>query len=388
MWFFRCPQIYFGDEALCQLEQLQGERAFIVTDAVIHELGFTEQVIGHLAAAGIESQVFAEVEPDPSAETVERAAQAMQSYSPDWIIGLGGGSSMDCAKAAWFRYERPDLALEELNPLETMGLRAKAHLVAIPTTAGSGSEVSQAALISFPGERRKVEMGSYEIMADIAIVDPLFTAHMPPALTADSGIDVLSHAIDCYDNAFSNDFTAGMCLQAALLVSRYLKRAVDNGADDPEARSGMANAATIAGIAIANTNISLAHALGHSAGAVLHQTHGRVTALFVPLTLEYFAQAGAGNYLDMARLMGLCSDDPTAATLALAEWVRDLIRSIGLPLSLQEMGIPRATFDTELEALYERAELSLGYSMPRRVPDRDELRRLFEYAYNGRRVDF
>jgi alcohol dehydrogenase class IV len=295
---------------------------------------------------------------------------------------------MDAAKAAWILYERPDVDLESIAPFEQYGLRAKARLLTIPTTAGSGSEASQAALIMCTRDRRKIEIGSLELIADVTIVDPQFSLHMPPTLTVDVGIDVLSHAIEVYHTIFANDFTDALCMQAARLVFTYLPRAVEHGAADPEAREKMANAATIAGICVANSNIALAHAMGHSAGAVFELTHGRVTAVFLPIAIEFTNQVGVGRYLEMAHVLGLPAQDEHSAGVSLAGAVRGLMGKIGLPLSLQEMGITKEAFDTELEALVERAEMDLGLVTSRRIPERAEIRRLFEYAFDGRQIDF
>lgn len=388
MWFFKAPHIIFGEEALSHLEQVGGTRAFIVTDAVMEKLGFVDKVQEHLKAAGIVSAVFSDVEPNPSLETVHRCAAAMNEYEPDLIIGMGGGSCMDAAKAAWFRYERPDVELEAVNVMETFGLRSKARLVTIPTTAGSGSEVSQAALITDLEARRKLEIASYEFIADVTIVDPLFSARMPQQLTADSGIDVLTHAVEAYNNNMTNDFTDGLCLQAARLVFEYLPRAVACGEQDLVAREKMANAATIAGLGIGNSMIALAHAMGHSAGAIFNLTHGRVTGLLLPYTVEYTANGGAGRYRDMAQFLGLCADDELKAAYNLAAAIRALMSKIGQPLSLKEAGLLREVFDRELEAVCDRTEMDLGLVMAKRIPDRQELERLFEYAYEGKVVDF
>ena len=182
MWFFRSPYIVFGEDALSHLEQVTGRRAFIVTDAVMEKLGYVQKVQDQLASAGIMSAYFAEVEPEPSLKTVHACAKAISDFGPDWVVGLGGGSSLDAAKAAWFLYERPEIELESVNVIEHYGLRAKARLMTIPTTAGSGSEVSHAALITDTDARRKLELASWEFVADLTIVDPIFSAHMPRQL--------------------------------------------------------------------------------------------------------------------------------------------------------------------------------------------------------------
>jgi alcohol dehydrogenase class IV len=388
MWFFNSPKIIFGEDAIAYLEQISGQRAFIVTDENMEKLGFVRKVQAGLSSSGITSEVFAEVEAEPSTQTVERCAAAITAFEPDWVIGLGGGSCMDAAKAAWFRFERPDLPLEAINPIEQYGLRAKARLITIPTTAGSGSEVSQAVLIRDLEARRKLELGSYELIADLAIVDPQFSAGMPRQLTLDSGIDVLAHAIDVYNAQVSSDYTDALCLHAIRLVFTYLPRAVEHGAQDMEAREKMANAATLAGMAICNSNISMAHALSHSAGGLFSIPHGRLTAIFLPLTIEYNANGGVGRYLEIVKTLGLPAEDETQAAAALAAAVRALMRRFELPMSLQDAGISTETLETELDKLCDDAMMDLGYVVSLRMPGCEDLQRLFRYAWEGRAIDF
>ncbi len=181
MWFFRCPEFSFGEDALSRLATLQGKRAFIVTDENIQQLGFVATVQTQLSLAGIDSQVFTDVEPDPSIQTVKRGAQAMMAFAPDWVIGLGGGSSMDAAKAMWILYEHPDIEPAEINPFDELILRQKARLICIPTTAGTGSESNYGIVLTDTEEKRKLTLGSREVTPDLAIVDPAFTAQLAPA---------------------------------------------------------------------------------------------------------------------------------------------------------------------------------------------------------------
>jgi alcohol dehydrogenase class IV len=389
MWFFRCPEIFFGEDASDQLEMLKGRRAFIVTDATMARLGFVEKVQTHLKTAGIASLVFAEVEPDPSLHTVRRGAEAMLAYEPDWIVGLGGGSSMDAAKAMWILYERPDIAPEAINPFEDLGLRRKARLICIPTTAGTGSEASHGVVLTDTEEKRKLTLGSREVTPDMAIVDPYFTARLPRQLTADTGIDVLVHAIEAYTSNWANDFTDGLCLQAAQMVFTYLRRAVSYGAENMAAREKMANAAAIAGMVLGNSQVALAHALGHSAGAIFTSIpHGRITAIFLPGAIEFVANGGMGRYRGLAFALGLPAADERQAATSLAKAVRDLMRDIGNPLSLQEAGVTIDEFEAALPLMAEHVAVDSNTLMCCRLPSEDEVARLLRYAYEGRPVDF
>ena len=352
MWFFKCPEFFFGEDALSQLEMLPGKRAFIVTDANIAQLGFAELVQKTLASANIDSQLFAKVEPDPSLQTVQHGAKAMLKYEPDWIIGLGGGSSMDAAKAMWILYERPDIEPEAISPMEDLNLRQKARLICIPTTAGTGSESNYGIVLTDTAAKRKLTLGSREATPDIAIVDPLFTKNLPAAITADTGIDVLSHAIEAYSCGWANDFTDGLCLQATRMVFNYLPRAVADGPNDEEAREKMANAASIAGMTLGNSQVALAHALGHSAGALFKTIpHGRITAIFLPYTIEFVANGGVGRYADLAAMIGQSAGDEAEAAQKLAAATRDLMRQVQLPTSLQEAGVSAAELEANMETL-------------------------------------
>jgi alcohol dehydrogenase class IV len=388
MWFFRSPKIVFGENALSHLDEIAGHRVFIVTDEVMVNKGYVRLVQDRLKANGMESSCFAQVEPEPGTDVVDRCAQAMLEFGPDWVIGLGGGSSLDAAKAAWLRYERPDVDLEAVSPFEYFGLGKKARLITIPTTAGSGAEVTAAAMIIDRQTVRKLEIASFEMMAAVTIVDPQLSAEMPAQLTADTGIDVLTHSIEGYSGSWSNDFSDGLCLQATWMVFQYLERAVSRGAEDMEAREKMANAATIAALGMTNSHIALAHALGHSVGAVSEIPHGRITGLFLPYTIEFTAFGGVGRYLELSRILGLCGDDEKSAGFGLADSIRSLLRRIGQPTTLFEAGISRVQFDTQVEDWCERVEAEISLATSRRVPFRQELLQIFDYAFDGKVIDF
>ncbi|MCL4860297.1 MAG: iron-containing alcohol dehydrogenase [Caldilineaceae bacterium] len=387
MWFFNAPEVVYGEDALSYLDDLPGRRAVIVTDARLHELGFSARIQHHLERAGIESTVFAEVEPEPSLQTVQRGAQVLSELAPDWIIGLGGGSALDAAKAMWALYERPDIAPDLISPTFRLGLR-KARLIAIPTTSGTGSEATWMVVLTDTAQQRKLGLGNRELMPTIAIVDPALTLHLPASITADTGIDALTHAVEGYTNNWRNDFCDGLCLKAAQLVFAYLPRAVANGADDPEAREHMANAATIAGLGFGNSFAGLAHAMGHSFGAYFKTPHGRAVGLFLPYAIEFTANQGAGRYRDLAHSVGLPAVDEQRAAAALADAIRALAQQVGLPTTIAGLGITSAAFAEALPTLVAYAEEDNSILAAPRMADADEFRRLFEYAYAGTRIDF
>jgi len=387
MWYFISPEIVYGEDALSRLDELDGKRVLIVSDKQIAGIGFTDRVIEHLSQAGIDYQVYDEVEAEPSIETVKKGAEAARTYEPDWIIGLGGGSVMDAAKAIWVLYERPDIEPAEINPFSPLGLRKKARLIAIPTTSGTGSDCTWGIVLTDTSENRKLALGCREAHADIAIVDPLFVTGMPPQLTADTGMDALTHAIEGYTSNWKNDFCDGLCLKAIQLVFQYLPRAYNDGKDE-EAREKMHNAASIAGLGFGNSMAGLAHSTGHSLGAVFHIPHGRTVGLFLPYTIEFTAVVAADYYAEIAHLLKLEHMEAEQTAFSLAQAVRQLARSINQPLTIKDMGISRNNFDNSLPKLVSNADMDTQTVTSARIPTAEEFEKLFRYAYDGKTVDF
>lgn len=384
MWQFSSPFIVFGEDALCYLDNVQARHVFIVTDVNMVRLGILAMVAEHLTAP---YTVFDGVEPEPSLQTVRAAAARMLESEPDWIVGLGGGSCMDAAKAAWLLYERPDAQVNAINPLERYGVRAKAKLIAIPTTSGTGSETTMATVLTDTEEKRKLALGSYELVPDIAIVDPALVMKLPQVVTADTGMDVLTHAVEGYTSRMANDFTDGLCLQAAELVNRWLPRAYADGSDE-EARTHMHNAATIAGLGFGNSQAALAHAMGHALGARHKVAHGRAVSLFLPYAIEYTANGGNTRYNDLARRLDLAAADEAEAAARLAARIRALQHELHMPTTLKQAGIPEDEFLEGLPYLVANANMDTQLVMNTRVPSSAELEQLFQYAYAGRTVDF
>lgn len=387
MWYFVSPQIVFGEGALDALDELEGRRALVVTDATLVQLGIVEKVTVHLKNAGLEVRVFDEVEPDPSVATVLRGAEVARAFEPDWIIGLGGGSPMDAAKAIWILYERPDLHPAEINPFVRPGLRQKARLITIPTTSGTGAEVTWAIVLTDTEEQRKMGLGNRENVADMAIVDPALTVGMPPRLTADTGMDALTHAVEGYTCTWHNDISDGLCIQAVRLIFRYLPRAVADGSD-MEARERMHNAATIAGMAFGNAMASMAHAMGHTLGAIFHIPHGRAVGIYLPYTIEFCAREAPERFAELAALTGCSQASGEEGARALARHIRNLARQIGSPLSVAEAGVEREAHEAQLDKMVDDAFNDTQMVTAVRAPSYDELRQLFQYAYEDREVDF
>ncbi len=390
MWYFRSPEIVFGENALEHLCRIKGTRALMVTDEVMSRLGFVEIVKAKLAEAGLDCAVFDQVEPEPSLQTVRRGAALMLEQKPDWIVGLGGGSALDAAKAMWILYEQPDVAPEEINPLDDLGLRQKARMVAIPTTSGTGSETTWAVVLTDTEEGRKISTGAPECMPDIAIVDPVFAAQMPPRLTADTGLDALTHAVEGYSSTWHNDFSDGLCLKAVQMIFSYLPRAYADG-DDLEAREKMHNAAALAGLGFINSLAAAAHALGHSLGAVFHVPHGRAVSLFLPYTIQFNARGDQPTrYADIARFLSLPAADDREGAASLVSAIRDLEQEVGGPLSIRQAlpDVKPHEFAVRLDKLVDNAEMDATIVASARDVSTYDTRRLFEYAYEGKDIDF
>jgi len=389
MWFFTSPRtIVFGEGALEYLKELEGKKVYIVTDKVLRKLGIVDKVVEQLKETGMEILIFDEVEPEPSKQTIEKGAKILSEFGADWIIGLGGGSCMDAAKAMWVLYERPDLTIEDITPFEKLNLRKKAHLINIPTTSGTGADVTWAVVITDAERKVKLELASREVVADISILDPALVLDLPPKLTADTGMDALVQAIEAYTVQWKNDFSDALALRAIQLIFKYLPRAFKNGKNDPEAREKMHNAATMSGLAFSNSQIGIVHAMGHSLGAVFKIPHGRSVAVFLPYVMEYNLPEAASLYAEIAEAIGITDESDEERARKLIEAIRNLKKEFEEPLSIKEMGIPREEFEAKLDELIEKANESTSTIVNPRVPTGEDYRKLFLYAYEGKRVDF
>ncbi len=388
MWYFVSPQIVFGEGALSVLDELHGTRCLIVTDETILDLGLVDKVTQHIKQAGLHYQLFSQVEPDPSIETVQNGARQAMIYQPDWIVGVGGGSVLDAAKAIWVLYERPDLHPAEINPVSiNLGLRSKARLITIPTTSGTGAEVTWAIVLTDTDAQRKLGLGNRENVADIAIIDPDMVMTLPPRLTAVTGLDALTHAVEGFICNWHSDMTDGLCIQAAQMIFTFLPRAYTHG-DDREAREKMHNAAALAGLGFGNAMASMAHALGHALGAKFHIPHGRAVSLFLPHTLEFITPVAAERAAALARALRLPGESDEVLAQNLASKIRHLREQLEEPESIAAMGIGEAEYMASLDVLIDNAFNDTSMLTTPRMPDYDELRDILLYAYQGKPIDF
>ncbi|ARB74680.1 bifunctional acetaldehyde-CoA/alcohol dehydrogenase [Pasteurella multocida] len=360
-WFKVPSKIYFERDSIQYLQSMKGmERVVIVTDRTMVDLGFVEKIAKQITARGnhVTYQLFADVEPDPSIETVRRGAALIRNYQPDTIIALGGGSAMDAAKVMWLFYEQPEVDFRDLvqkfmdirkRAFKFPQLGRKARFIGIPTTSGTGSEVTPFAVIT-EGDK-KYPIADYSLTPTVAIVDPAFVMSVPAHVAADTGLDVLTHATEAYVSVLANDFTDGLALQAIKLVFEHLERSVKD--KDPEAREKMHNASTMAGMAFANAFLGMNHSLAHKIGGRFHTPHGRTNAVLMPHVIRYngtrpqktatwpkynYYKADV-KYQDIARMLGLPCATPEEGVKSFAQACYDLAIRVGIKMSFKEQGI-------------------------------------------------
>ncbi len=390
VWWFFTPNITFGEDALSELETLKGKKAFIVTDKIINSLGLAEKVCRILTERQWEAAIWDGVEPDPKVSTVKSAAEAIKRFGADWIIAVGGGSVMDTAKAAWVLYEKPGIELHALTPFDELGLRTKAKLVCIPTTTGTGSEATKAIVIRDDETGRKFATINPELTPDIAILDPEFVVGLPKELTAYTGMDALTHAVEGYISVWKNDFSDGCSLQAVKMVFEWLPKSVDNLAD-LESREKMLVAACLAGMSFGNSQAALAHSLGHSMGSVLRTHHGMSVGMALPYTIEFNCidnEDAAKYYSELARIIGVSGKNDKDTSMKFAAAIRELMAKIGSPQSFKEAGVKKKDFTAGLENMVEFAMMDTSLTMNPRNTDSDEIRKIYQYMFDGKIIDF
>jgi acetaldehyde dehydrogenase/alcohol dehydrogenase len=401
-WFRVPSDTYFNPGSLEQLRQVRSAQALLVTDADTEARGVADEVRRHLGGA---VRVFAEIEPEPTEAHVRAGVDVLEKLRPDLIVAVGGGSVLDAAKAMRLFHESPHLTLTELTLPFLDARKRVAHypdvdhtirLAAVPTTAGTGSEVSPAAVLT-AGER-KLTLVDYSLVPDMAIVEPRLTVTMPPHMTADTGIDALTHALEAGVSIFASPYTDAFCMQALHLILDALPRAYEDGAD-LAARTAMSNAATLAGLAFSNAFVGVNHALAHAVGARFGIAHGRANAIFLPHVLRYNAAlprkfmpapgyttyVAPDKYAQMAWVHGLGGRTADARRERLFARVDDLLAKVGMPRSLSELGIAREEFDAALPALADAAFADPSLRTNPRMPLISELLELLEAAWSGRR---
>lgn len=410
-WFKVPPKIYFENDSIQYLQKMEGiERAFIVTDPTMVKLGNVDKVLYYLRKREkyCHSEIYSDVEPDPDVETIMRGVQAMRQFQPDVIIALGGGSAMDAAKGMWLLYEHPEATFDGLK-LKFMDIRkraykfprlgAKAQMVCIPTTSGTGSEVTSFSVVTDKKNGNiKYPLADYALTPGVAIIDPQFVMSLPKSATADTGLDVLTHALEAYVSVMASDYTDGLALQAIGMVFEYLPRAYKNGATDTVAREKMHNASCIAGMAFTNAFLGLNHSMAHKLGGDYHIPHGRANAILLPYVVEYNAQKPTKfatfpkyekfiadeKYARIAQYIGKGGKTVQESVQNLVQAIRDLEREVGAPASIQECGIDEKLFFDNLQRLSENAHEDQCTTANPRYPLISEIAELYTKAYYGK----
>ncbi|UPM52964.1 bifunctional acetaldehyde-CoA/alcohol dehydrogenase [Gottfriedia acidiceleris] len=407
-WFKIPPKIYFEKYSTQYLEVMQGiKKAFIVTDAAMVKLGYVDVIKYHLEKQGenIQIEIFSDVEPDPSDLTVYKGAERMRSFEPDTIIAFGGGSAMDAAKGMWLFYEYPETDLEgpKLKFLDIRKraykyphLGRKAKFVAIPTTSGTGSEVTPFTVITDKAKNVKYPLADYELTPDVAIIDPQFVATVPKSITADTGMDVLTHAIEAYVSVLANDYTDGLAMQAIKMVFTYLPRAYHDGSD-LEAREKMHNASAIAGMAFANAFLGINHSLAHKIGAEFHIPHGRANTILMPHVIRYNSQKPTKfvsfpkykffiadqRYAEIARMLGLPASTTEEGVDNLIKAIVKLGKELGIEMSIRAQGVKEEEFLEKVSYLADKAFEDQCTTANPRLPLVKELEEVYLNAYRG-----
>lgn len=413
LWFRTPEKVYFKKGclgvALKELKYVMNKkRAFIVTDSFLFKNGYTKPVTDLLDSMDIKYHTFFDVAPDPTLACAKLGAQAMREFQPDVIIALGGGSAMDAGKIMWTLYEHPEVDFQDLA-MRFMDIRKrvytfpklgeKAYFVAIPTSAGTGSEVTPFAVITDEQTGVKYPLADYELMPKMAVVDVDLMMNMPKGLTAASGIDALTHALEAYASMMATDYTNGLALQAIKNIFTYLPSAYENGAKDPVAREKMADASTMAGMAFANAFLGICHSMAHKLGAFHHLPHGIANALLIKEVMKYnIAEApvkmGAFSqykypetlkrYAEIASFIGINGATDEEKFNKLIAKIDELKKKVGVPATIKEAGIDEEKFLANLDEMVEQAFDDQCTGANPRYPLMSELKEMYLRAYYGK----
>ena len=412
MQWFKVPEkIYFEAGSIGYLEKMPDiSRAFIVTDESMVKLGYVDKILYYLRKRSkyVHSEIFSEVESDPSFETINKGVKMMNEFKPDVIIALGGGSPIDAAKGMWLFYEHPDADVEGLK-LKFMDIRKrtykfpklgiKAKLVAIPTTSGTGSEVTSFAVISDKNQNKKYPLADYELTPDVAIVDPDLVMSLPKGITADTGMDVLTHAIEAYVSNMASDYTDGLAEKAVELVFKNIREAYNNGSNRI-AREKMHNASTIAGMAFTNAFLGINHSLAHKIGAEFHMPHGRINAILLPYVIKYNSEKPTKfvsfpkyeyfiadqKYADLSRRMNFPAYTNEEGVWSLINEIKKLNADLDIPANFKDAGINEQEFLEKVDMLADRAFEDQCTTANPRLPLVSELKQILLDSYYGQNI--
>ena len=374
-------EIVFGEGSLEHLATLEGKKATLVTGgSSMKRFGFLDRAKEILERAGMEVQIVDGVEPDPSIETCKRGGREMAEFGPDWIIAIGGGSALDASKIMWVYYEHPDWDFMDLVAFKFPQLRTKARLVCIPSTSGTASEITAFTVITDTEKQIKYPIVSPQIVPDIAILDPALPSCMPPHITANTGMDVMTHAVEAYVSTAANDYTTPYARRAIELVLDNLKKAYDHG-DDKEARENMHNASTVAGMAFSNCSLGIVHSMAHKIGGIWHLTHGEANAILLPYVIDYNRKK-TDRYDQLEKELGV--ED-------IAEEVRKLNAQVGISATIRDGKntiITEEEFLAHLDTMSENAFADACTLTNPRETSAEDIKKIYKAAFYGEKVDF
>jgi len=385
---FTIPRdLYFGENSVEYLKSVKGSKAMIVigSQRLIKD-GTIPNIQSLLKEAGVASEIFSGVEPDPSIATVKKGVEAMNQYQPDLIIGVGGGSPIDAAKAMWIFYEYPEFTFEEAaKPFNLPELRQKARFIAIPTTSGTGTEVTSFSVITDNETGIKYPIADYNITPDVAIVDANLVKGMSTELTADTGMDALTHAIEAYVSTAANPITDGLAIKAIQMVMENL---LDSYKGNQTARANMHIAQCIAGMAFANAILGIVHSMAHKSGHSFGITHGRANAIYLTYVIQYNSKTASERFAEIANAIGISGADSKSLTTALVDRIKKLRADLGIPASLKDFGVDEKVFQDKFKFI---AHTAVGDpctgTNPRTVTDA-EMEKIFEAVYYGNDITF
>jgi len=388
---FTLPRdLYYGKGSLEIIKTLKGRKAIVVVGGgSMKRFGFLGKTVSYLEETGMKVQLFENVEPDPSVETVMRGAEAMRAFEPDWIVSIGGGSPIDAAKAMWAFYEYPETTFEDLTtPFNFPELRQKAKFLAIPSTSGTATEVTAFSVITDYKTGVKYPLADYNITPDVAVLDPEIAETMPPKLTAHTGMDALTHAFEAYVSTLNSPFTDPLALKAISMVFDYLP---DSYNGDMNAREQMHYAQCLAGMAFTNALLGIVHSMAHKTGAAFstgHIPHGCANAIYLPYVIKFNAKKAGERYADIAKSVGIKGADNMELVKKLCDKIDEYNTRLNIPKSLKEFGILEAEFKEKVSKI---ARLAVGDactgSNPRPVTP-EEMEKLLTCTYYGTEVDF
>ena len=393
---FTLPRdLYHGKGSLEELKNLKGSKAILVVGGgSMKRFGFLDKAVNYLKEAGMEVELFENVEPDPSVDTVMRGAEKMREFQPDWIVAMGGGSPIDAAKAMWAFYEYPETTFEDLiTPFNFPTLRQKAHFCAIPSTSGTATEVTAFSVITDYDKGIKYPLADFNITPDVAIVDSELAETMPKKLTAHTGMDALTHAIEAYVSTLHCDYTDALALHAIKMIHNNLKASFDG---DKEARHSMHNAQCLAGMAFSNALLGIVHSMAHKTGAAFsggHIVHGCANAMYLPKVIKYNSknEEAAKRYGEIARFIGLTGNSDAELVDALIAEIRSMNKALEIPMCIKDYEGGIIDEQEFLEKLPEVAKLAISDactgSNPRQ-PSNEEMEKLLKACFYDEEIDF